>query len=83
MMEWLSYKALNVSNLKQNHESGQALYASVLMKQFIVDTIIEVFDRYIIELSVKACRAGPDTHKIYRRFSSNSTMEEVIGCIWE
>ena len=36
------------------------------MKQFIVaDTIIEVFDRHNIDFSVKACRAGPDAHKIY------------------
>ena len=56
------------------------LYASVLMKQFIVaDIIIEVFDEYNIDFSVKACRAGPDVHKIvYRWFSSNSTMEEVL-----
>ena len=49
------------------------------MKQFIIaDTIIEVFDRYNIDFSVKACRAGPDAHKIvYRWFSSNSTIEEV------
>ena len=38
------------------------------MKQFIVaDTIIEVFDRYNIDLSVKACqrahRTDPDDHK--------------------
>ena len=52
------------------------------MKQFIVaDTIIEVFDRHNIDFSVKACRAGPDAHKIYRWFSSNPTMEEILGCI--
>ena len=34
---------------KKIQRSGQAIYASVLMKQFIVaDTIIEVFDRYNI-----------------------------------
>ena len=58
-------QGLNDSNLKKNQRSGQALYASVLMEQFIVaDTIIEVFDRYNIDFSVKACRAGPDAHKI-------------------
>ena len=53
------------------------------MKQFIVaDISIEVFDGYTIDFSVKASRAGPDAHKIvYRWFSSNSTMEEVLGCI--
>ena len=68
-------QGINVSNLKKNQLSGQALYASVLIKQFIVaDTIIEVFDNNI-NFSVKACRAGPDAHKIvYRWFSSNSAM---------
>ena len=53
-------------------------HGSSNLKQFIVaDTIIEVFDRYNIDFSVKACQAGPDAHKLYRWFSSNSTMEEV------
>ena len=75
MMERLSYKALMSAILKKS-TIGQALYASVLIKQFIVaDTIIEVFDNNI-NFSVKACRAGPDAHKIvYRWFSP--------WCIWE
>ena len=58
---------------------------NVLMRQFIVaDIVIELFDRYNIDFSVKACRTGPDAHKIvYRWFSCNSTMEEVLACIRE
>ena len=57
-------QGINVSNLKKYNDLAK-LYASVLMQQFIVaDTIIEVFDRYNIYFSVKACRAGPDSHTI-------------------
>ena len=64
MMEWLSNKAL-MSAIKKVQRSGQALYASCLMKKIIAaDTIIEVFDRYNIDFSVKPCRAGPDAHKM-------------------
>ena len=54
-----------MSAIKKIQRFGQALYASSLMKKIIAaDTIIEVFDRYNIDFSVKPCRAGPDAHKI-------------------
>ena len=62
-----SIQGINVINCKDLAK----LYASVQTKQFIVaDTIIEVFDRYNIDLSVKTCqrarRTGRDDHqKVY------------------
>ena len=54
-----------MSAIKKIQRSGQALYASGLMKKIIAaDTIIEVFARYNIDFYVKPCRAGPDAHKM-------------------